>query len=459
MFRTVLIANRGEIAVRVVRACRELGIRSVVVHSTADRDSEALRLADDAVQIGPAPARRSYLNPAAVMSAALRVGADAIHPGYGFLSEDPDFAEICTAYGVTFIGPPAGLMRQLGDKAEARRLMARAGLPTLPGSDGAVLDEATAQRVAQDIGFPLIIKAVAGGGGRGMTVVHDPEDLVPAYRRTHADAVALFGDGRVYLERYIATARHVEVQVIADGQRNAIHLGERDCSVQRRHQKLLEETPAPNLPAEITERMNEMAVQGVRALGYTGAGTFEFLVDDDGRFTFMEINCRIQVEHPVTEQVTGIDLVQEQIKVAAGLPLSLTQQDVTRKGAAIECRVNTEDPERDFAPTAGTLTDFRPPGGPFTRVDSHAFTGWRVPADYDSLLAKVVVWAPDRQRALVRMDRALAEMVVDGPGVCTTSEFLRKVLAEASFREGSHTTSIVSQMAAAERQRSALECG
>jgi acetyl-CoA carboxylase, biotin carboxylase subunit len=450
MFKRVLIANRGEIAVRVARACRELGIRSIAVHSTADRDSEALRLADEAVQIGPAPARRSYLDPAAVISAALQADADAIHPGYGFLSEDPDFAEICAAYDIAFIGPPAPLMRELGDKARAREMMAQVGLPTLAGSDGAVLDEATAEEIAAKIGFPLMIKAVAGGGGRGMTVVRAPADLLPAYRRTRADAFALFGDGRVYMERYVAAARHVEVQVLADRHGGAVHLGERDCSVQRRHQKLLEETPAPNLSHQLTGEMSEMAVRAARALGYVGAGTFEFLVDDEGRFTFMEINCRIQVEHPVTEEVTGIDLVQEQIKVAAGLPLSIAQADVERRGVSMECRVNTEDPDRGFAPTAGTLTDFRPPGGPFTRVDSHAFTGWRVPADYDSLLAKVVVWAPDRQRALARMDRALAEMVVDGPGIRTTAGFLRRVLADESFRRGDHTTSIVSDMSVAD---------
>ncbi|AEW97396.1 MULTISPECIES: acetyl-CoA carboxylase biotin carboxylase subunit [Streptomycetaceae] len=448
MFSNVLIANRGEIAVRVARACRELGIRSIAVHSTADQGSEVLRLADETVQIGPAAARRSYLNPAAVISAALQTGAEAIHPGYGFLSEDPDFAEICEAYGITFIGPPAPLMRDLGDKARARALMARAGLPTLPGSDGPVQDEAAVEAVAAEVGFPLIVKAVAGGGGRGMAVVHDAAELLPVYRKTRAGAQLLFGDGRVYLERYLPTARHVEVQVLADAHGNVVHLGERDCSVQRRHQKLLEETPAPNLPAEVTGRMGEMAVRGVRALGYTGVGTFEFLVDEAGRFTFMEINGRIQVEHPVTEQVTGIDLVQEQIKAAAGVPLAIRQEDVRRTGVAMECRVNTEDPARDFTPTAGTLTDFRVPGGPFTRVDSHAYTGWRVPADYDSLLAKVVVWAPDRAGAVARMDRALAELVVSGPGVHTTADFLRAVLAEESFRAGRHTTSIVASMAA-----------
>ena len=446
MFDTILIANRGEIAVRVLRACRELGIRTVAVHSTVDRDSAVVRMADRSVQIGPAPARQSYLNVPAVIEAARLTGAQAIHPGYGFLSEDADFAEICEANGITFIGPPASVMAVLGDKTSARAAMTKAGLPLLPGSVEPLADVESAKRLADEIGYPVIIKAAAGGGGRGMSIVDSAPDFSRTYLQTRATALQLFGDARVYVERYLPSARHVEIQVLADQYGNAIHLGERDCSVQRRHQKLVEETPAPGLPKELTDRMGAAAVRGALATGYVGAGTFEFLVDTENHFYFMEVNCRIQVEHPVTEMVTGVDLIAEQLRVAAGEPLRLRQEDVVLNGAAIECRVNVEDPKRNFAPAPGVLTTFTPPGGPFVRVDTHGFTGYKVPAAYDSLLAKVIVWAPDRTQAISRMRRALGEFEVDGPGVHTTREFLDQVLADPEFAEGKHDTGLVARL-------------
>jgi acetyl-CoA carboxylase biotin carboxylase subunit len=446
MFDKILVANRGEIALRVVRTCREMGIRTVVVHSTADRDSAAVRAADESVQVGPAGPRRSYLSVPAIVEAALATGAQAVHPGYGFLSEDPDFAEICADNGLVFIGPPPDVMARLGDKSIARAEMAACGLPLLPGSSGTVDSTADAVELADRIGYPVIIKAVAGGGGRGMTVVREPRHLVRAYRATRASAQAVFGDGRVYLERYCDRARHVEIQILADRHGNVVHLGERDCSVQRRHQKLVEEAPAPNLPDSLCAEMAAAAVEGARTVGYEGAGTFEFVVSDN-RFYFMEINCRIQVEHPVTEMVTGVDLVREQIRVAAGHPLALRQDDLVLRGVSIECRVNAEDPARDFAPAAGQLTDFVPPGGPFTRVDTHAYSGWRITSDYDSLLAKVVVWGPDRQQAIARMDRALAEFRIRGHGVRTTLPVLRQVLAEPRFVAGEHETGLIAQLA------------
>ncbi|MGH3645778.1 MAG: acetyl-CoA carboxylase biotin carboxylase subunit [Micromonosporaceae bacterium] len=446
MFKKVLIANRGEIALRIVRTCRELGIRTVVVHSTADRDSAAVRLADQAVQIGPTPAKRSYLNAAAILETAVRTGTDAIHPGYGFLSEDPDFAEMCASHGIAFIGPPPDVMSQLSDKAVARDIMTEAGLPVLPGSREAVNALADAQEIADQTGYPVILKAAAGGGGKGMQVVRDRRDLPRAYRECRATAQAAFGDGRVYLERFLETTRHVEIQVLADHHGNAVHLGERDCSVQRRHQKLVEESPAPDLPDGLADRMGALAVKAALEVGYTGVGTFEFLVDPDGQPYFMEINCRIQVEHPVTEMVTGIDLIREQILVAAGNPLTLRQRDVRRRGAAIECRINAEDPKRDFRPTPGLVDELVLPGGPFTRIDTHCYPGWRVTPDYDSLLAKVIVWAPDREQAIARMDRALAEARVRGKGVATTAGVLREILANPQFAAGTYSTSLVDQM-------------
>ncbi|WP_327085935.1 acetyl-CoA carboxylase biotin carboxylase subunit [Nonomuraea sp. NBC_01738] len=441
-FDTVLVANRGEIAVRVVRTCREMGIRTVVVHSTADRDSAAVRMADEAVQIGPPSPKLSYLYAPAIIEAALATGARAVHPGYGFLSEVPDFAEICARHGLVFIGPRPEVMARVGDKALARKLMADAGLPVLPGPKEPVSGPAELLTEAKRIGLPLIIKASAGGGGRGMGVVRTWEDLLPTFRSVHATARSVFGDPGVYLEQYWERAKHVEVQVLADEHGTVLHLGERDCSVQRRHQKLVEESPAPCLPDGMAGRLGELAVMGARSVGYTGAGTFEFLVDGD-QAAFIEVNARLQVEHPVTEMVTGIDLVREQIRVAAGLPLPFSQQDVLPRGVSVECRINAEDPERGFAPCPGELTEFVPPGGAFVRVDTHGYQGWRVSPDYDSLLAKVVVWAPDREQAIARMDRALAEFRIRGPGVHTTRDLLRDILADPVFHLGTHTTSLL----------------
>ena len=445
MFRTLLIANRGEIAVRVARACRELDIRTVAVYSEADEGSAVVRLADEAVRIGPAPPKASYLNAAAILDTALRTGAEAIHPGYGFLSEDPDFAEACEANGITLVGPPAEVMAKLGDKASARAIMAEAGLPLLPGSLDP-LDAQAAQDLADGIGYPVIVKAVAGGGGRGMAVAWDRAAFPDTFRRMQATAQLLFGDGRVYVERYLTDARHVEIQILCDNYGAAVHLGERDCSVQRRHQKLIEETPAPRLPDGLAERMGQVALRGALRAGYRGAGTFEFLVDPDGNFYFMEVNCRIQVEHPVTEMATGVDLVREQLKVAAGEPLTLRQESVRPVGAALECRINAEDPGHDFRPAPGLIEQFIPAGGPFVRVDTHAHSGYTVPPNYDSLLAKLVVWAPTRDEAIARMDRALAEFHIAGPRVHTTIGFLRDVLANPAFRKAEHSTSLVDQM-------------
>jgi acetyl-CoA carboxylase biotin carboxylase subunit len=446
MFGKVLIANRGEIALRVARTCRELGIATVAVYSTDDRDSAIVGYADEAVQIGPGPARRSYLNIPAVIEAAMRTGAEAVHPGYGFLSEDADFAEICESHDLVFIGPPPSVIQALGDKTAARALMTKAGLPLLPGGVDPARNLDEAQQIADAIGYPVIIKAAAGGGGRGMSVVRSHADFPRAFQDTKAGAQVLFGDGRVYVEKYLEYARHVEVQVFADKYGGVVHLGERDCSVQRRHQKLVEEAPAPTLPEGVAERMRKAAAIGAETVGYVGAGTFEFLVDPQGEFYFMEVNTRIQVEHPVTEMITGMDLVREQLLVADGQPLSVRQPDVALNGSAIECRINVEDPRRDFMPTPGLLTEFVPAGGPFVRVDTHGYTGYRVPATYDSLLAKLLVWAPSRTQALHRMDRALGEFRVAGPGMHTTREFLRDVIRTPAFRSGEHSTAIVDQM-------------
>ncbi|MFD0468429.1 acetyl/propionyl/methylcrotonyl-CoA carboxylase subunit alpha [Nonomuraea thailandensis] len=363
MFSSVLVANRGEIALRIARSCRELGVRVIMIHSTADRDSPALRLADQRVQIGPATAKRSYLYPPAILEAALNAGAQAVHPGYGFLSEDADFAEMCESKGLTFIGPSPSVIAALGDKTQARNLAAASGLPVLPGSPAPLRTGQEAKQVADEIGYPVIIKAVAGGGGRGMAVVRDPRDFLKACAETRTSAQAVFGDGRVFVEKYVEHARHIEVQVLGDLHGGIVSLGERDCTVQRRRQKLIEESPAPGLSAELTGRIRQAAVTLARAVGYAGAGTFEFLVDPGGAFYFIEANCRIQVEHPVTEMVTGVDLVREQLLIAAGRPLSLRQRDVELRGVAIECRVNTEDPRRGFLPTPGVVERFLPPGG------------------------------------------------------------------------------------------------
>ncbi|MCO6008409.1 ATP-grasp domain-containing protein [Actinoallomurus purpureus] len=447
MISSVLVANRGEIAVRIIRTCREMGIRTVAVHSTADRDAAHTRLADERVHIGPAPARRSYLNPAAILAAAQHTGVEAVHPGYGFLSEDPDFAEICVDHGLIFVGPPAPVLADLGDKARAREIASKAGLPVLPGGGTAVEDVERARRTADDIGHPVIVKAAAGGGGRGMAVVDRPEDFSRVFEETRATARNLFGDPRLYVERFLPAARHIEVQVLVDAYGTGVHLGARDCSIQRRRQKLLEETPPPGLPADLIERMGAAALRAALAVGYEGAATYEFLVDEDGAFYFMEVNCRIQVEHPITEMVTGIDIVREQLAIASGRPLPESILRSAPRGVAIECRINTEDPVRGFLPTAGALTDFQAPGGPFVRVDTHAEPGMTVTADYDPLLAKIIVWGPDRETAIDRMGRALHETRVAGAGLSTTRDFLAEVLTDPCYRHAAHTTAFVDDRA------------
>ncbi|MFI1914024.1 acetyl/propionyl/methylcrotonyl-CoA carboxylase subunit alpha [Nocardia sp. NPDC020380] len=443
--RKILVANRGEIAVRILRTCAELGIATVAVHSAADRDSLAVRMADESVQIGPGPAKRSYLYIPAIIEAARATGADAIHPGYGFLSENPDFAEVCEAEGLIFIGAPAEVMARLGDKSTARALMTEAGLPLLPGSLDPVESVDEARDLAGDIGYPVILKAVAGGGGRGMRVVRDPADFATAWQQTRANATAVFGDGRLYIERCLEPARHVEAQILADTHGTVIHLGLRDCSLQRRHQKLVEEAPAPGLSTDLSERIGAAAVLGAKAAGYVGAGTVEFLLDEDGNFYFMEVNCRLQVEHPVTEMVTGTDLVAEQIRIASGHPLTLPPGG-NPTGVSIECRLNAEDPDRDFAPAPGTLTECVLPGGQFVRTDTHIHPGYSIPPHYDSLLAKVIVWAPDRPTAIARMRRALAETSLQGPGIATTTDYLHDILDHPHFRTATHNTSLIGSL-------------
>ncbi len=455
MFAKVLIANRGEIALRVARACRELGIASVAVYSTADAESAVARFADEAVHVGPPATGRSYLHIPSIIGAAQKTGADAIHPGYGFLSEDPYFAEICTNEGMTFIGPPPDVMEKVGDKATARELMQKAGLPLLPGTVDPVNTVDEAKEIANEIGYPVIIKAVAGGGGRGMSVVWNGEELPGLYESTRATAQAVFKDSAVYIERYMQAPRHTEVQIVCDKHGNGVYFGERDCSVQRRHQKLIEEAPSIHLTPEMRKDIGEKAVGGALSVGYSGAGTMEFLLDKDGTFAFMEMNARIQVEHPVSEMITSIDLIREQILVAAGEPLSVSQGEVRFYGHSIECRVNAEDPDNNFAPTAGRLDTYVPPGGPWTRVDSHCYPGWTVSPFYDSLIAKLIVWAPDREQAIDRMQRALGEFQIEGRGVKTTIPFHQRILAHPQFRSGDVSTDFVEQFMAEEEQMAA----
>ncbi|HEX6940348.1 MAG TPA: acetyl-CoA carboxylase biotin carboxylase subunit [Longimicrobiales bacterium] len=438
MFRKVLIANRGEIALRVIRACRELGIRTVAVYSEADRESLHVRFADEDVCIGPASARDSYLNIPRIIAAAEITGADAIHPGYGFLAENAEFAEICEHSNIVFIGPTAEQIRLMGDKAVARRTMAAQGVPTVPGSDGAIADVDEAARVAEEIGFPVLIKAAAGGGGKGMRVAADPATFGKQFLNAQREAEAAFGDPSVYLEKFLVRPRHIEFQLLGDGHGRVVHLGERECSIQRRHQKLLEEAPSPVMTPELRERMGEAAVRGAEAIGYRSAGTIEFLVDEDGRFYFMEMNTRIQVEHPVTELVTGVDLVKEQIRVAAGEPLSVPAGPVELRGHAIECRINAEDPSRNFAPSPGRIEIFHPPGGPGVRLDTHVYAGYRVPPNYDSLLAKLLVHANTRQEAIARMKLALESFIIEG--VHTTIPFLLELLEDPDFVAGNIDT-------------------
>ena len=434
MFKKVLIANRGEIALRVIRACRELGVETVAVYSEADRESLHVRFADDDVCIGPPPSRQSYLRIPNLIAAAEITGADAIHPGYGFLAENAEFADTCKASNIAFIGPTGDQIRQMGDKATAKRLAQEAGVPIVPGTPGTVQDLDEALKHVEAIGFPVIIKATAGGGGKGMRVAQEAEQFAQSFSLAQNEALAAFGNGEVYVEKYLARPRHVEIQVMGDLHGTVVHFGERDCSVQRRHQKLIEESPSPALTPELRARMGESAIRLAAAINYAGAGTLEFLLDEDGSFYFMEMNTRFQVEHPVTEMVTSFDLVKEQIRVASGEPVSFRGDGARLRGHAIECRINAEDPYRNFQPSPGVITAYHPPGGPGVRLDSHIYDGYTVPPYYDSLLAKVIVHGNDREEALARMRQALDSFVLEG--VTTTIPFLGRVIRHPDFVAG-----------------------
>jgi len=444
VFNKVLIANRGEIAVRIIRACREMGIRTVAVYSQADADSMAVRIADEAVCIGPAKAAQSYLCIDRILSVAAICDVDAIHPGYGFLSENAYFAEACRKHGITFIGPTPEAMRAMGDKAVARQTMKKAGVPVTPGGDGIIADEDSALKLAHKLRYPVIIKAVAGGGGRGMRIAHNDASLLQGYHAARAEAESAFGNGDLYMEKFLVNPHHIEVQILADNYGNVIHLGERDCSVQRRNQKLIEETPSPALNEKQRAEIGAAAVRAAKAAKYTSAGTIEFLLNDDGEFYFMEMNTRIQVEHPVSEMISGVDLIKEQIRVAAGEKLRFRQKDVKFRGHAIECRINAEDPDHGFAPFPGDIKLFSAPGGPNVRIDSHVYTGYRIPAYYDSLAAKMIVWGEDREQAIACCRRALSEFIIDG--IKTTIPFQQKVLSNKSFIDGKYDTGFVENM-------------
>ncbi|MHA6530714.1 acetyl-CoA carboxylase biotin carboxylase subunit [Paenibacillus sp. BAC0078] len=430
----VLIANRGEIAVRIIRACREMGISTVAVYSEPDRDSLHVRLADEAYCIGPMPSKDSYLNFTNIMSVATLTECDAVHPGYGFLAENADFAEICESCNITFIGPSPDAITRMGDKAVAKETMKLAGVPIIPGSDGLVGDVEEAVMLGRDIGYPIIVKATAGGGGKGIRIAEDEESLVKQITAAQQEAQKAFGNAGVYLEKFLTGMKHVEIQIIADKHGNVVHLGERDCSVQRRRQKLIEEAPCSVLTPEIREAMGQAAVRAAQAVNYSGAGTLEFLLGPDGQFYFMEMNTRIQVEHPVTEMVTGVDLIKEMISVAEGHPLSFTQEDIVINGWSIECRINAEDPEKNFMPSPGKINFYLPPGGLGVRVDSAAYPGYTISPFYDSMIAKLIVWAPTRQEAVAKMKRALSEFAVDG--IHTTISFHQKLLEHPVFLSG-----------------------
>ncbi len=451
MFKKVLIANRGEIALRIIRACQELGISTVAVYSEADRESLHVRFADEDVCIGKAPAADSYLNIPRIMAAAEITGAEAIHPGYGFLAENPEFSEICTRSGVTFIGPTPDQIRAMGDKATARQTMMDVGVPTVPGSTGLVHSDEEALRVAEEIGFPVMIKASAGGGGKGMRIAEDRGVFLKNLTAASTEAMGAFGNGDIYLERCIMKPRHVEFQIFGDQYGRVVHLGERDCSIQRRHQKLVEEAPSPALSQDLREEMGEAAVKAGKAIDYVGAGTVEFLLDEGKSFYFMEMNTRIQVEHPVTEVTTGFDLLREQISVAAGEPISfpMNGDGVRHRGHAIEFRINAEDPDRNFQPGPGTITTFHPPGGPGVRLDTHVYAGYRVPPNYDSLLAKLIVSGNTRAETIIRARHVLDHFIIEG--VPTTIPFLRRIVDDERFIEGDVDTGFVARMQAEER--------
>jgi acetyl-CoA carboxylase biotin carboxylase subunit len=443
VFHKILIANRGEIALRLLRACREMGIRSVAVHSTADANAMHVRLADESICIGPPPAAESYLNPVAILTAATISNAEAIHPGYGFLSENADFAAMVEEHGITFVGPAPEHIRMMGDKIEAKRICKHAGIPVVPGSDGPVANEDEARAVARTIGFPVMIKAAAGGGGRGMKVVNSPAEVAPAMATARAEALAAFGKGELYIEKYLAQPRHIEVQILADLHGTVVHLGERDCSLQRRHQKVLEEAPSPALDGKERARIGKLAAKAATNLGYRSVGTFEFLYED-GEFYFIEMNTRLQVEHPVTEMVCGLDLVREMLRVAAGVPLGFGQNDIRFSGHAIECRINAENP-LTFAPCPGRVTDYHAPGGLGIRVDSALYSGYSVPPYYDSMIAKLIVHGPDRNICLMRLRRALDEYVISG--IDTNIPLHQRLLQAPVFIDGDYTIHWLEQFA------------
>ena len=443
-FDKILIANRGEIALRVLRACEEMGIATVAVHSTVDRNALHVQLADEAVCIGEPASAKSYLNIPNIISAALTRNATAIHPGYGFLSENARFAEICADHHIAFIGPSPESIRMMGDKSTAKETMQRAGVPTIPGSDGLLESDIEGLSVARKMGYPVMIKATAGGGGRGMRLVRSESEFTKSFQAAQGEADAAFGNSGVYLEKFVERPRHIEFQILADNYGNVIHLGERDCSIQRRNQKLLEEAPSPALDPELREKMGQAAVKAAQFINYVGAGTIEFLLDQSGDFYFMEMNTRIQVEHPVTEMITGIDLVVEQIRIAQGERLRLTQDQVLLRGHAIECRINAEDPDHDFRPSPGRISGYLPPGGPGVRIDSHVYTDYQIPPYYDSLIGKLIVWGPDRQTAITRMKRALRECAITG--LPTTISFHQKIMETPQFLEGKVYTNFVQEM-------------
>lgn len=443
-FSKILIANRGEIALRILRTCEEMGIATVAVHSTVDRHALHVQLADEAVCIGEAPSSKSYLNIPNIIAAALTRNASAIHPGYGFLAENARFAEICADHKITFIGPSPAAMRSMGDKSTAKETMQRVGVPTVPGSDGLLMDEAEARNIAKEIGYPVIIKATAGGGGRGMRLVRTPDEMSKLFLAAQGEAEAAFGNPGLYLEKFIERPRHIEFQILADSYGNVVHLGERDCSIQRRHQKLLEEAPSPALSADLRQKMGDAAIRAAASINYVGAGTVEFLLDASGNFYFMEMNTRIQVEHPVTEMITGIDLIAEQIRIAQGERLAITQTDIDLRGHAIECRINAEDPDHNFRPNPGRISGYLAPGGLGVRMDSHVYTDYEIPPYYDSLVGKLIVWGPDRATAIKRMRRALRECAITG--LPTTIGFHQRVLENADFLRGDVYTNFVNQM-------------
>lgn len=442
-FDKILIANRGEIALRILHTCEEMGIATVAVHSTIDRQALHVQLADERVCIGPPPSSKSYLNIPNIIAAALTTNSTAIHPGYGFLAENARFAEICVDHKIAFIGPSPEAIIAMGDKSTAKKTMQKAGVPTIPGSFGLLENEREAATIARKIGYPIIIKATAGGGGRGMRLVREESELNKLFLAAQGEAEAAFGNAGVYLEKFVECPRHIEFQILADSYGNVIHLGERDCSIQRRHQKLLEEAPSSVLTPELRQKMGTAAVLAAKSIDYVGAGTVEFLVDKDGNFYFMEMNTRIQVEHPVTEMITGLDLIAEQIRIARGEKLSITQEEVCLKGHSIECRINAEDPDNNFRPHPGKISGYLPPGGPGVRMDSHVYTDYEIPAYYDSLIGKLIVWGPNRQAAIERMKRALRECAITG--VPTTIPFHQKILENPAFIKGDIYTNFIQE--------------